>query len=98
VSGLGFLSAEPPGVCSRCDQVGELRPYGPDFSLVCHRCGQLDPVSAVRGFARYVMGEDLPADVELWPDHARRVLVWTRAKAAEELLHKPNTRTQGKMT
>jgi hypothetical protein len=42
VSGPGFIREEPPGRCSICDQIEELRPYGPGGKPVCFRCAMQD--------------------------------------------------------
>lgn len=74
MSGLGFIALEPKGICSRCEQRRELRPYGPGGALVCHPCAQLNPVELVRGMHRYIAGEELPEDRALWPAGPRSFL------------------------
>ena len=60
MSGPGFISVEPDGVCELCGKVEELRPYGPGGANVCFDCGMKDEKAAQRAMALRVFGEYQP--------------------------------------
>ena len=37
-----YFEETPPGVCEMCDEVEELRPYGPNGENICFECGMKD--------------------------------------------------------
>lgn len=57
MSGPGFISQEPDGVCEFCGSIDELRPYGPRGERLCFDCAMMDEEAAKRGFRKYVLGE-----------------------------------------
>ena len=42
VDGQMIIENEPPQQCDMCGTIAELRPYGPNGSMICYECGQLD--------------------------------------------------------
>lgn len=59
MSGLGFIAPEAPSTCELCSKTAELRPYGPKGERVCFECGMQDEAAMKRGFAKYVLGEEI---------------------------------------
>ena len=62
MSTLGVIEAEPDGTCQLCGKTDETRPYGPNGEEVCFDCGMKDQAAAERGFAKFVLGQDVPAN------------------------------------
>jgi hypothetical protein len=57
MSTLGFIEAEPDGICEVCGKIDETRPYGPNGEEVCFDCGLKDWAAVERGIKRFVLGE-----------------------------------------
>ena len=60
MSGPGYISSEPEGVCKLCGKKAELRPYGRGGENVCFDCGMLDEQAAIRAFELRTFGEYKP--------------------------------------
>jgi hypothetical protein len=45
VDGKVFFEPEPKANCELCDQLRELRPYGPNGENVCLPCAEKDPAA-----------------------------------------------------
>ena len=55
-----LTEALTPQQCDQCGNIGELRPYGPGGSLICHPCGQLDvEATKARFYERLDEGRDI---------------------------------------
>lgn len=52
------VEEEAPQQCDDCGKIAELRPYGPNGSLICYDCGQKDPAGTQQRFQQYVFGDD----------------------------------------
>lgn len=51
-----YIEPQAPGVCELCDQVAELRPYGPNGESICFDCGMKNPRATAQRFAQFVTG------------------------------------------
>lgn len=51
VTVAGIISVEKPQQCDDCGEIKELRPYGPNGSMVCFQCGMKDEDEAIRRFS-----------------------------------------------
>lgn len=60
MSGPGYISAEPEGICELCGKKTETRPYGRSGENVCFECGMKDEEAAKRAFALRTFGEYKP--------------------------------------
>ena len=58
MSGVGFIAQEEDDTCELCGAFEETRPYGPNGERVCYTCGMKDESAAMRGFEKYVLGEN----------------------------------------
>jgi hypothetical protein len=48
----GIICAEKPQQCDKCGNIDELRPYGPNGSMVCFTCGMEDEEEMKRQFRK----------------------------------------------
>jgi len=47
-----IIYAEKPQQCDKCGNIDELRPYGPNGSMVCFTCGMEDEEETKRQFCK----------------------------------------------
>lgn len=52
-----ILEPTPDSVCELCGVVEELRPYGPDFKLICWNCAKKDIIGTERRMSIILFGE-----------------------------------------
>lgn len=58
MSGRGFISAEPDGICGSKE---ELRPYGPNCENICFDCGMKDEKTTEKRMKQHIFGEGFDA-------------------------------------
>lgn len=54
---ITIIYEEKPQQCDDCGEIKELRPYGPDYSMVCFDCAMKDPVGAEIRMALKLFGD-----------------------------------------
>jgi len=59
VGNLFIIEPTPPAKCDLCGKTAQLRPYGPNGENICFACGEKNPASRDRQFARVLFGEDV---------------------------------------
>lgn len=48
VGDIALSYQEKPQQCDFCDEIAELRPYGPNGETICYPCGMKDPETTKR--------------------------------------------------
>ena len=59
MSGPGYIRKEKESVCAFCEQVAELRPYGPNGESICFNCAMKNEGAAQKQMRRVVFGEEI---------------------------------------
>lgn len=55
---LVIIAAEKSQQCDACGKVDELRPYGPNNSMICFDCGMKDKEGTERRMSQVLFGEE----------------------------------------
>ncbi len=53
----GLIYAEKPQQCDDCGEIEELRPYGPNYSMICFKCMKKDEKGAHRRMSQLMNGD-----------------------------------------
>jgi hypothetical protein len=48
------ITPQPDGTCQLCGKVDELRPYGPNYEMICFACGSKDMETTEKRFKEWM--------------------------------------------
>jgi hypothetical protein len=62
VNGIAVVEEELPQQCDDCGKIAELRPLGPNNTVICYECGKKDPEGTYLRYAKWWADNTMPAE------------------------------------